>query len=46
MFLNLGDFPMDGDGHGWPLLTEELMEDFEAELSEYAWGFAGVDHCS
>ena len=38
-----------GQGQGpsplldWPLLTEEFMENLEAGLGEYAWGFAGDD---
>ena len=27
----------------WPMLTEEFMENLEAGLGEYAWGFAGDD---
>lgn len=27
----------------WPLLTEEFIENLEAGLGEYAWGFAGDD---
>jgi hypothetical protein len=42
---NLGEFSMGEDGLGWPLLTEEFMENLEAGLGEYAWGFAGDDHC-
>ena len=37
----------DGQGqdplHEWPMLTEEFMENLEAGLGEYAWGFAGDD---
>jgi hypothetical protein len=36
-----------GTGHEplleWPMLTEEFMENLEAGLGEYAWGFAGDD---
>jgi len=42
---NLGEFSMGEDGLGWPLLTEEFIENLEAGLGEYAWGFAGDDHC-
>jgi hypothetical protein len=41
---NLGEFSMGEDGLGWPVLTEEFMENLEAGLGEYAWGFAGDDH--
>ena len=27
----------------WPIMTEEFMENLEAGLGEYAWGFAGDD---
>jgi hypothetical protein len=27
----------------WPMLSEEFMENLEAGLGEYAWGFAGDD---
>jgi hypothetical protein len=40
----LGEFSMGEDGLGWPGLTEEFMENLEAGLGEYAWGFAGDDH--
>ena len=40
----LGEFSMGEDGLGWPVLTEEFMENLEAGLGEYAWGFAGDDH--
>jgi hypothetical protein len=41
--------PSSGTGTGqeplleWPMLTEEFMENLEAGLGEYAWGFAGDD---
>ena len=40
----LGEFSMGEDGLGWPVLSEEFMENLEAGLGEYAWGFAGDDH--
>lgn len=30
-------------GFDWPMMTEEFMENLEAGLGEYAWGFAGDD---
>ena len=41
----LGEFSMGEDGLGWPVLTEEFMENLEAGLGEYAWSLAGDDHC-
>lgn len=40
----LSEFSIGEDGLGWPVLTEEFMENPEAGLGEYAWGFAMDDH--
>jgi hypothetical protein len=36
-------FPVEPAGLDWPVITEEFMENLEAGLGEYAWGFAGDD---
>jgi len=36
-------FPAEPAGLDWPIMTEEFIENLEAGLGEYAWGFAGDD---
>ncbi|KAM0716137.1 hypothetical protein Q7P37_008651 [Cladosporium fusiforme] len=40
---NLDVLSTDQYGLDWSIMTEEFMENLEAGLGEYAWGFAGDD---
>jgi hypothetical protein len=39
----LNNFSAEAADLDWPIMTEEFMENLEAGLGEYAWGFAGDD---